>query len=81
MAKIVRLRGYDVYGLKERRRAACLTQLELADMTGIPNSTISYMEHGQRASGPRVRALAKALKCKTSDLITPPPAKEIDREA
>ena len=51
----VALRGY--------RTREALTQVQLAEMTGIPQRHISEMEHGKRMIGKETaRKLAKALK-------------------
>ena len=49
-----------------------LTQNELAKMTGIPQSTISAIEHDRVALGvERAKVLARALKCHPAVLVFP----------
>ena len=49
--------------LRAARNKEALTQLQLAQMTGIPQRHISEMEHGKRAIGKeRAKKLAEALK-------------------
>jgi len=49
-----------------------LSQNELAELTGIPQSTISAIEHGRTQLGvERAKVLARALKCHPSVLVFP----------
>ncbi|MBN2341200.1 MAG: helix-turn-helix transcriptional regulator [Deltaproteobacteria bacterium] len=49
-----------------------LSQNELATMTGIPQSTISAIEHDRvRLGVERAKVLAKALKCHPAVLVFP----------
>ncbi len=49
-----------------------LSQNELAELTGIPQSTISAIEHDKINLGiERAKILAKALKCHPSVLVFP----------
>ena len=50
--------------LRGSRGRECLTQKQLAEMTGIPQRHISEMEHGRRTIGKeRAKKLAVALNC------------------
>ena len=49
-----------------------LSQNKLAELTGIPQSTISAIEHGRVQLGvERAKVLARALKCHPSVLVFP----------
>jgi len=49
-----------------------LTQDQLADLTGIPQSTISAIENGRVNLGvERAKVLARALKCHPAVLVFP----------
>ena len=49
-----------------------LSQNELSVMTGIPQSTISAIEHGRTKLGvERAKTLARALKCHPSIIVFP----------
>lgn len=49
-----------------------LSQNALAELTGIPQSTISAIEHGRIKLGvERSKVLARALKCHPSVLVFP----------
>ena len=49
-----------------------LSQNALAELTGIPQSTISAIEHGRVQLGvERAKVLARALKCHPSVLVFP----------
>ncbi|NOY17486.1 MAG: helix-turn-helix transcriptional regulator [Gammaproteobacteria bacterium] len=49
-----------------------LSQNELASMTGIPQSTLSAMEHDKINLGvERAKVLARALKCHPAVLVFP----------
>lgn len=49
-----------------------LSQNELAELTGIPQSTISAIEHNKINLGiERAKILAKALKCHPAVLVFP----------
>jgi transcriptional regulator with XRE-family HTH domain len=49
-----------------------LTQGQLADLTGIPQSTISAIENGRVNLGvERAKVLARALKCHPAVLVFP----------
>lgn len=57
--------------LREIRKKRGVTQVELADLTGLPQSHVSAMERG--AILPNLLTLlrlAKALGCKTSELVS-----------
>ncbi len=49
-----------------------LTQAQLAELTGIPQSTISAIENGRVNLGvERAKVLARALKCHPAVLVFP----------
>jgi len=49
-----------------------LTQSQLAELTGIPQSTISAIENGRVNLGvERAKVLARALKCHPAVLVFP----------
>ncbi|MGB5104840.1 MAG: helix-turn-helix transcriptional regulator [Steroidobacteraceae bacterium] len=49
-----------------------LTQAQLAELTGIPQSTISAIENGRINLGvARAKVLARALKCHPAVLVFP----------
>lgn len=49
-----------------------LSQNELSDLTGIPQSTISAIENGRVQLGvERAKVLARALKCHPAVLVFP----------
>lgn len=54
--------------LKELRDAKRLSQSDLAEITGIPQSTLSHYERGVEISASNLIKLAHALGC-TSDYI------------
>jgi transcriptional regulator with XRE-family HTH domain len=57
-----------------------LSQNQLAELTGIPQSTISAIEHGRTQLGvERAKVLARALKCHPSVLVFP--GWDIDQES
>lgn len=57
--------------LRKLRRAAKLTQVQLAKLSGLSQPEISLMESGQVGCGPvRAKRLAKVLKVRISDLVT-----------
>lgn len=63
----------DTKGLKQKRLAAHLSQVELANILGTVQSAISAWESGEkmpRAS--QLPALAEALHCSIDELFTPP---------
>ena len=60
--------------LREWRKKRRLTQKELAKLTGIPESTISRYEHGERRVHVGVLGkLAAALGVRPGWLLEPPP--------
>ncbi len=55
--------------LRELRMEQALTQIELAEMTGLARTTIIRLEAGNpRATAPTLRKLARALKVKPVEL-------------
>lgn len=55
--------------LRQRRHEAAMTQVELAESSGLTEASIVRLEHGQPARMSTIRKLAKALKVKPIDLI------------
>ena len=56
--------------IKERREALGMTQMALAKMLGVYNTTVSQWERGNKI--PDIKcwpALCKALECTESDLV------------
>lgn len=67
---------YDVYvmrpgnRLRELRKKASLTQVELADRTGVSQSAISQIENGEVSLNvPWMRSFARVLGCAPADLL------------
>ena len=75
----------DKKGLKAARRAAGLTQKQLAAQSGVKLRAIQLYEQNQldlsRASVSSAVALAKTLNCSIADLIWQPVALEYDSQA
>lgn len=58
--------------LRELRKAAKLTQTEMAEQTGVSQSAISQLENGEVALNvPWMRSFARVLKCAPADLLDP----------
>ena len=58
--------------VKILRELQGLSQNGLAELTGIPQSTISAIEHGRTKLGvERTKLLARALKCHPAVLLFP----------
>jgi transcriptional regulator with XRE-family HTH domain len=56
--------------LRELRKAAKLTQTQLADLTGVAQPTISQIENGTRSMDLAwMRTFARALRCAPVDLL------------
>lgn len=56
--------------LKEARKAAGLTQVELSRKTGLSQPDISAIERGDRdPTASTLRKLADALECKIDDIV------------
>ena len=56
--------------LKEARKAAGLTQVELSRKTGMSQQDISSIERGDRdPTASTLRKLADALGCKIDDIV------------
>jgi transcriptional regulator with XRE-family HTH domain len=52
-----------------------MTQVELAAVSGLHVTTISYLENDHQDATPRtIRKLAKALRCAPADLTREPEA-------
>lgn len=57
--------------LRELRKAAGLTQQELADVTGVSQAAISQLENGTRSMDLAwMRTFARSLNCAPADLLT-----------
>jgi len=58
--------------LRELRKAAGLTQGELAELSGVSQPAISQMENGiQSIDIPWMRAFARILHCSPADFLDP----------
>jgi DNA-binding Xre family transcriptional regulator len=67
-------RGAYLYGLRACRRAAALTQRELAEMSGTYQSTIHDLENRRRGAYPKtIRGLCQALDVGPSELLCQDP--------
>ncbi len=63
--------------LRELRRSADLSQLELAKKAGVPTSLISHLETGRRRPSPRHRErLSEALNVTPDELAAVPDGEE-----
>jgi len=66
--------------VKIMREFQTLSQNDLAELTGIPQSTISAIENGRVQLGvERAKVLARALKCHPAVLVFP--GWDIDQES
>jgi len=66
-----------VYRLREFRDLAGLSQSELAELIAVNRNTIQRLETGAVGARPStLRRLAKVLKVRIGDLITPLPQSE-----
>jgi DNA-binding XRE family transcriptional regulator len=66
----LREKGIPLPRLKDRRRRAALTQVELANLAGVSPSSIQALESGERAAHPRtVRRIAKAIAIEPQELM------------
>lgn len=62
---------FDRHALRQRRYAAGCSQVMLAEGAGCAASTISMLENGRVQPSPvMLAALALALGCETTDLMT-----------
>lgn len=60
-----------LYRLKEHRERRMLTQMELAQLSGVGRATIARLETTDTRAHPRTaRKLAKVLKVKPEDLAS-----------
>lgn len=59
------------YKVKERRERENMTQAELAQAAGISRATVVALESGQEVvvKSSTLQSVARALKCKVSDLF------------
>ncbi len=58
--------------LRILRELQALSQRQLAELTGIPQATISAIENGRvNLGGERAKVLARALKCHPAVLVFP----------
>ena len=56
--------------LKQKRKKARLTQAELAEISGVSQQAISFIENGRNTpSEGTMRLLAKALGCTVAELM------------
>lgn len=55
--------------VKERRIELSMSQTQLADKSGIQQTTISAIERGTDPTGQTLKRLAAALKTTTDDLL------------
>ena len=56
--------------LKKKRKAARLTQIQLAEISGVSQQAISFIENGRNTpSEGTLRLLAGALKCTVAELL------------
>jgi len=63
-------RGVYVARLREMRERRALTQMQLADLSGLSQHTISVLERGERPAQAGTRQkLARALDCDPADLV------------
>jgi transcriptional regulator with XRE-family HTH domain len=58
--------------IRKRRRAAGLTQDDLAEMTGLSKGTVENAEAGKPAYVSTIDSIADALKCDVTDLLNTP---------
>lgn len=55
--------------LQQVRNNKLMTQVELANKSGVPQTSISHMESGSGAMAATIRALAAALGVEPSELV------------
>lgn len=61
---------YSRYRLRRKRQEAGLSQVRLAEMTGLSTSLISALECGESGASPESLArIAEALECTVADLM------------
>jgi DNA-binding XRE family transcriptional regulator len=67
---LLREKGIALPRLKDMRKRAALTQVELANLAGVSPSTIRALESSERAAHPRtVRRIAEAIEIEPQDLM------------
>lgn len=67
-----------MHPLRAKRRAAVMTQQELADASGVARNTILSIElDGQSPTPKTIRALALALGCEPRELLAPEATKPV----
>lgn len=65
-----REKGIALPRLKDMRKRAALTQVELANLAGVSPSSVRALESGERSAHPRtVRRIAKAIAIEPQDLM------------
>jgi transcriptional regulator with XRE-family HTH domain len=61
------------WNLRQHREAAALTQTDMGKVLGVGNVYLSQLEAGARLpSADLLVRVADLLKCRVSDLLTPP---------
>jgi transcriptional regulator with XRE-family HTH domain len=71
-----------LFGLRSARERKWMTQQELADATGLTQSTISLLEGGvHQARFSTIRKLSRALDASPEELVGAEPAKAERTEA
>ncbi len=69
---------YFLPGLAQARDQRFVTQVELEEMAGVPQATISSLERGRRgAQRGTIRKLAKALGATPQELMREPDREEV----
>lgn len=69
-AKLSQYLGSNVASLREKRR---MSQLQLADLSGVPRSSITYLESGTaNPSLKNLSRIAAALQVSLEELLSPP---------
>lgn len=57
--------------MRNRRLELALSQEEVAERAGLARSTVLKAEAGRRLRPSTIRKLARALRCRPSDLVVP----------
>lgn len=70
----------EIPSLREARRAAVITQAELAAKAGVTEATIVAAEKGKKVRISTVRKLAAALGVEPRELMGSPSNKDISQE-
>jgi transcriptional regulator with XRE-family HTH domain len=61
----------EAHPLRQRRRAAGLSQAELAVAADVGPATVARIERGDRANSATLAALARVLDCRPADIVLP----------